>query len=361
MRAPLNPPFAILALSLLVAPLTAQSPILAREATDAEALAAMQGSDTSLFLQPSRVRAVTAFLRQTRARYPQLANIHAGFTTGTLVVFLIDSLRTQPPPPLPCTPSRPLRATGLPAMDSLNCRLAATLSDQEYQDKGRTMTYVSIAGWTNLDALATAYSQVPGVWGAIPSEGLGGGSSVRYFRKPGVEHLIFVRGYGDCPSGCIHRDYYYVTRQLGSDSIVLERTVIDAKRSDVAREVQLWDTPTQLSYQMYPTVDSLLSGTRAAQWWVRLHALRVLDYMLGPNQVPWHQAPDNRPADFAALQDSLRSRWKPAVQSILGMFEDPDPDLRGMAPKVLRQLFQSRHPPADDSAAAWHKWLANQP
>jgi hypothetical protein len=252
-------------------------------------------------------------------------------------------------------------ATRIAGLDRLNRKFGAKDVRAFYIGEDLFGFYVAFRKWPNIAVLGRAYSKLPQVEYASYPLYAGDGSFIQLIAKGTRDHLIFSRGDGDCPAGCIERDYYYVTHDKPSDRLVKEKQILhtDTLRGSPHR-VFLWDFPTRHSFMPYPTVDSLLAATKSPEWWLRQHALDVLLYLLGPNTGPWHGAGEQDPERFRELQSALRREGKIATSSLIEALNDPDPDLRALVSGGMKSLHGNDFGDGPPAQRRWRTWLAHQ-
>lgn len=341
----------------------ADRPVMAE--AEREAATLLQGVDSTPFIDSSRVRATARLLATARSQFPELADISAGPDLTQLEVHLADSVL----PRLRRGPGEgdgggfvPVRATRVAGLDSLNHEFGAVGVRAFYIGEHLFGFYVAFLRWPNLPVLGKAYHKLPQVEYASYPMYAGDGSFIRLIAKKSREHLIFSRGSGDCPAGCIERDYYYVTHDQPTDRLTKEEQILhtDTLRGPPHR-VFLWDFPTRRSFMPYPTVDSLLAATKSPDWWMRQHALDVMLYLLGPNTGPWLGAGEQDPERFRELQSALRRQWKSAMASLIDALNDPDPDLRALSRGGMKGLYKNDFGDGLPAQRHWRTWLAYQP
>ena len=81
---------------------------------------------------------------------------------------------------------------------------------------------LNFEGIYNMPLLATEYATLPGVQYAERNWMAGGGSTICGTIDGNTWHIVMVHGYGDCPSGCINRDYYYFTTIPGGAPVYVD-------------------------------------------------------------------------------------------------------------------------------------------
>ncbi len=77
---------------------------------------------------------------------------------------------------------------------------------------------VSFDGIYDLDLLAEEYADLPGIDFAEPDYLVGDGDTVCVTPEPAAWNYVMVVGWGDCPSGCIHRHYHHYATEAPGDA-----------------------------------------------------------------------------------------------------------------------------------------------
>ncbi len=83
--------------------------------------------------------------------------------------------------------------------------------EMQQVDASSSYVLVEFEGIYNIPMLAAEYATFPGVQYAERNGMMGGGPTICGTIDGDTWHILMVNGYGDCPSGCINRDYYYFT------------------------------------------------------------------------------------------------------------------------------------------------------
>ena len=99
--------------------------------------------------------------------------------------------------------------------------IAGTYTDwdcpnQWYEAQSMSHLRIIFEGVYNMPLLASEYATLPGMQYAERNGMFGGGPTICGTIDGDTWHILMVNGYGDCPSGCINRDYYYFTTTSGT-------------------------------------------------------------------------------------------------------------------------------------------------
>ena len=142
-------------------------------------------------------------LTRVRERRPDLADIRAraAFDPRTLLVQADPAL-------LAALAHAPETKTGYAAFDALSGKLGLeSVRVFSFADTA----LLRFAAPVNIGAVARAYREVEGVKGAEPDAALGDGPDIAAARLGAVWHVVIDRAWGDCPSGCLHRETSFFT------------------------------------------------------------------------------------------------------------------------------------------------------
>ena len=151
---------------------------------------------------------VLARIRELR---PDLADIRAraAFDPRALLVEAEQAL-------LAALAQAPERKTGYAALDALNDELGLeSVRVFSFADTAALRFAASV----NVTAAARAYREVEGVKSVEADAVLGDGPDIAAARHGAAWHVAIDRAWGDCPSGCLHREtaFFTVTRDRVSE------------------------------------------------------------------------------------------------------------------------------------------------
>jgi len=183
--------------------------------------------------------------------------------------------------------------------------------------------------------LSVLYKNHPDVVYGSPNGNLGDGNNIQYFKKNGILHYAFSRGWGDCPAGCIHRYYWYVTVCLsdtGSLVCLEEEKYCDLSVPYIYR----WNIPKRYAMTMFESVDSILQTVaHAPDWWVRRHAIEGT-WRFFTNSTPW--VGEDIGDRWSELQSELQNQVPAIISTLQAAVNDPDPDVSASAQHALTQI-----------------------
>ncbi|MDZ7374577.1 MAG: T9SS type A sorting domain-containing protein [candidate division KSB1 bacterium] len=237
-----------------------------------------------------------------------------------------------------CEPSAPwLEAwqrgqirTGYPAIDTL----AAQYGLVEIRSVGSEATQFLLVFGAPLraPALATLYEAVPGVLRAAPNGIAGDGDRIFAFKKNGLWHFVFSRGWGDCPSGCIDRKYWYVV--VEGDRARVEEIWQQQFRMP---RVHRWNIPERFPATVFPDFTAVLEALESPEWWVRRHAVEVCGLLLEKDEPVLVEDGSNRSL-YGRLRDEARARRTELLVQLQRRTGDEDPDVQAAAGRALNRL-----------------------
>lgn len=169
----------------------------------AVAVEALQGGVPDFFFSEEDIAAAREAIMAFRRRFPDLADIGPA-PMSPLTLVLTDSAWQQLLATHPDPAGDSLRATtGLRGIDSLNAALGARGVRIEYRRFGQEVA-ILFPRPANVHPLSRLYQQLPEVSFAGPPMMIGGGSDLTVLPRGDSIAIHAMRGWGDCPSGCIY-------------------------------------------------------------------------------------------------------------------------------------------------------------
>jgi hypothetical protein len=127
------------------------------------------------------------------------------------------------------------------AWDDLNKRFGATVSDLR-QRPGRSHVYITFDARYHPVRVAEYYESLPGVRYAERSGRLTRESDLHARFDGKVISYLFYKGWGDCPSGCINREYWYVGHEWDRPYIIGHwAKVYDSASNSAPPEPDWWE------------------------------------------------------------------------------------------------------------------------
>ena len=354
------------AVALIGVPALAQVPPTSPRTDSARrvgALALLQGADTSLFIDTTRITLVATALRTVHEQLPRLDDIPVGGGRPALTLYQSDTTRHGPL--LGRIEAVTLRSdefawygrvsrVGIPAIDELDRRLGVRSVIAHASDISADIT-LTFDRPVNVERAASLYARVRQVAAAVPARDLDSYSFTNLIDKGRKLAFIFSRGGGDCPAGCTTWDHYYVVYDTVDNSVVVEHENLDTARD--TSTISYWDYPTRYSINPYPTLDSLYAGLRDSHWWYREHAVQVLAMLLGSDTGPWRGAGEQSPARFAALKRAALERKRESYSALIDRLGDADRQVAIAALANLRFLSKRNFGADAAGVRSWRQWL----
>ena len=153
---------------------------------------------------------VERVLALIRERHPAMAEIQARdpFIPGVLIVRLEGALRDTVVGLWREEDAARLPPTGHADFDSLNERLGLRAAEVLRYTGVVIMHYRERI---DLVAAMMLYTRTDGVSEAYPTHMLGDGDDIEVTKSGGTWYVVFRRAWGDCPAGCIYREYSFFT------------------------------------------------------------------------------------------------------------------------------------------------------
>jgi hypothetical protein len=184
--------------------------------------------------------------------------------------------------------------------------------------------------------LANLYQRQFDIIYAEPNYYGGDGNRIEFFEKNRIMHFSFSRGWGDCPSGCIYRLYWYlsVTPVDTGLSATLEETWL---RDLTTPRVTRWNNPPRYAMTMFPNADSIFSmATLGPIWWYRRHAIEGT-WRFFVYTYPW--VGEDLNAHWHQLRTEILARRAEVIAMLNFARNDPDPDVRISADTALARIL----------------------
>ncbi len=186
----------------------------------------------------------------------------------------------------------------------------------------------------NIPALATLYLQSPKVVYAVPNAIVGDGNHIWALKKSGDWDIVFSQGIGDCPSGCIYRDFFYVTVSLSEEV----SQIVEVLQSTSPPRIYRWNIPPSFPATIFIDDQDLLDHYQSSIWWERRHAIEVT-WRLFENSSPWYVYDEANIARWRAIKTNLAGRKTEVVSLLLQLrLNDSDEDVRASAALALGMI-----------------------
>ena len=324
-----------------------------------EARQLLQGIPSSRFLDSLDIERLARALLDIRSAVPEVRGISNYGDDSRLVLHLSEvgqgKLDTLPTRRSPGENTRTFTRLGIASIDSL---------DQVFEADSVEVVYLVGRAWEvrpylarapNVPILARAYDSLPEVDYAGPPIYVGDGDWVGHFRKKGLWYFVFSSGTGDCPSGCIVRDFYYVTYVPETRQTTLVDSLMDGKFN--VATVHTWDIPSRVSVQPYDDYADLRSQATDTRWWVRHHAVAVLDYMVGKPEGPWHGDSFQDKAHFQELMQAVEAHWTEVLLLLCDRVADEDDWVRTTARHALVHVTSLDYGEGEVARERWAEWV----
>ncbi|MHC5010695.1 MAG: hypothetical protein ACYTG6_07045 [Planctomycetota bacterium] len=301
-----------------------------------DAVVLAQGSGERGVLSREAVAEIHAALARVRVRVPAVREIHARPDYELTSLLLKLGPRAQAP-------------EAREALDALHRSQGGRMSRL-----GPDFWIVRFETPRDIATLVPCYAALPAVEHAEPNTYVGDGDDVTLLRKGSTWHFVFRRGWGDCPSGCIHNEYRYVTLEPASGAV----TEVAMLGADEAPEGSpLWGIPARFTVRTFAGWDELVAAAQDERWWVVLHAAKVLGYLLqGPASPMYGEdlVPEGR---FARVRDAVVANRHDALTLLVDALDHPDPDVVTAAHQALLANSDRTFGVDAEGRAAWRTWL----
>jgi hypothetical protein len=171
---------------------------------------------------------------------------------------------------------------------------------------------------------------------------MGDDNELRVIKRDDRWLVMFKKGWGDCPAGCIYNAFWYF--EVTKDKVELVER--DHPKDHPAKElyrprVHRWGFPSRVVVSVYPTFEDLMKTARGhADWWHRAHALESAAQLLYRDRITFGE--DNA-ALYATLRKSALERREEVLDLLIDTLGGKDAQLREAAEFSLESIFQEEH------------------
>lgn len=160
------------------------------------------------------IQEIGQVLAQIRCAYPEIKDVSARPQPRVLDLGLESDLMEA----LSGLPNEDnglvLAQTGHAEFDALNAALGLAGERVRYLDLFGSLL-LEPGELVNLEAARRAYEEIPGVRYASIDRLIGDSPDIAVSQLQGTWYVIVRNAWGDCPSGCINREYHYFTVSNG--------------------------------------------------------------------------------------------------------------------------------------------------
>ena len=210
--------------------------------------------------------------------------------------------------------------------------LATTFGLTDVTDQLYGLFYLRFKQSLNIPKLASLYKQSPSIIYAEPLGFTGDGDQIISFKKSNIWHFVFSQGWGDCPSGCIYRNFFYViVPSSGTASIVEERT------TDTPPKIFRWNIPAIYLATVFTSAQDLLDHVNSDIWWERRHAVEVT-WRFFQFVEPWTPWDNSQRTLWDGMKSELAAKKSEVIVLIQRAKGDPDEDVRASASLALEKI-----------------------
>lgn len=302
---------------------------------DAEAAVLAQGTGREGRLDPTKLAEIRSVLARVRTKLPDLASIRARppYEIDSLVLVLEEGIDA---------------ATLKELERALGSRGAAV------SPLGAGLLLLRFDGPRDVPGLLEPYGELPGVARAEPNHLVGDGDEITLIRRGALWHFVFKHGWGDCPSGCIHNHYRYVTYDPRNGSVEL---VAELPADERPSGSPLWGIPARFSVNAFSSHAAIERAVADERWWVALHAVKVSSFLLTEPKSPMFGEDFEPQGRFEAVRDDVLAHRREAVAELVKALDHGDPDVAAAAHEGLLQNTDRTWGRDAEGRAAWRRWL----
>ena len=167
-----------------------------------DALVLTQGHGNGGFINIKLARDVQKALTRIRAAFPVVAGIHArGYDLRSLLIVLTQKAQAR-------LPRKLKKKTGVLRLDRLNARFRVASVQLV---SGPSLLRLRFSQPMDVVHVAKQYGRLPELRSVSPNTFVGDGHDIALEMDARQWRFKFKKGSGDCPSGCIKNEYFYIS------------------------------------------------------------------------------------------------------------------------------------------------------
>lgn len=222
-RLPVQLRISVIAVLAAVLPCCAEqaSAPVSREELDASILS--QGTSKDGFINQQVQAQMLAALKAIRAKFPETAKIHAlpSFALDTLNVRLTQAGQMIIERKVKMTSDSRrdeliTGQTGIRELDKLNAKYGVKSVSAFFFTDTLLLTFKNPM---DIPALTKIYAAIPEVQAVAGDRTLGDGDEIQLKRDDQIWQFSFKHGWGDCPSGCINKQYFFFSYRPDTQAV----------------------------------------------------------------------------------------------------------------------------------------------
>jgi len=304
-----------------------------------DAMHLAQGFGTDGHIDREMKGRILRALRAIRTAHPEVRGLHGRglYTLDSLLVFPSDEAqRTIQPHTRKREDGHLLLRDGetsLAEFDALNARHGASVGLC-----GLGMLGVWFPRPMDIEVLCREYGALPGIEEACPNFLCGDGDEVFLKIRGGRWHFVFKAGWGDCPSGCINEYFFYYT-YTPEDGRVVKHDELPSEKAR-AGGIYRWGIPNRRATKPFASYDDLVAKVSDETWWVALHAVDVLGFLL--TEPDSHRFGEDSEQHFRKLRGEVLAHREAALALLRGCLRHPDEDVREVAGQYLQEIARGK-------------------
>jgi len=319
-------------------PRSSGKPKISREEKDA--LYLVQGHSKNGHVNQELKRQVLQALRAIRAQHPEARQLHAygRHTLDHMLVFLDKGREAIAVRHMKRDdknlPYLVRQRSGIESLDGLVRRYGGRYCQTGLDDT--SILGVLFPRPMDMRTLQKEFDALPGI-GSSPNMSMGDGNDIVFKPRGDKWHFVFKRGWDHmdiCPT---KEHYHYYTYEPESGTVVKNGELPTKMRWSGI--IYLWGVPYRRSVKPFASWQDLRAKAAHKDWWVRLHAVDVLGFLL-TNPKNTRMGEDDHPkGHFEKLRDDVRGNRQDALKSLRKALLDTDKEVRRTATKALPEIM----------------------
>ncbi len=244
---------------------TISSTVLAQPPLDDAVVLTLRIQKEGVFLDSILVKKINSVLSLARATKDTLKHIHTfPEYVPTEVIVSSSAAWTE-------NWKKGILITGNAWIDMLSSRYHLINASYKFS----SFYVLKFAQPLHIKNLVKLYKQDSTIIYAESNGYIGDGNNIWLYEKDSTWLCIFSEGWGDCPAGCIERNYWYVS--VKNDIAQFEEMQIGNYTKPT---IYRWNIPEMYEPLYYNSLTELFSkGKSSLNWWERRYAVEALGYL----------------------------------------------------------------------------------
>ncbi|OAD22096.1 secreted protein [Candidatus Thiomargarita nelsonii] len=323
-----------------------------------DAIALSQGSSKDGFVNERLIVKIVKALKTIQSEYPEVGQIHSDgqHALNSLIIGLTKDAKKifeRKAEIVEKNFSEYVEGkTGIQRLDEFNAKYKAASIRLVFD-----FLIVEFQYPMDISVLSKMYETIPEV-AYVETNGIVGDRYEIFLIQKGKHwHFVFKHGRGDCPAGCIYEHYYYYT-YIPEKQKVIKNGELPSNRSR-AGGIYLWGIPTRRAVRPFSSYKDIAKKVKdTSSWWVSLHGVDVLGYLLTNPKSPSYGEDLEPKGHFRKIRDDVLAHKREALLLLIQSLEYPDTSVSNRAYYHLKNITKKDF---GRTGVKWKEWLESLP